>query len=481
MRRNCQTRKKQDEKGKEMKEQRMQRNTLTRGLRLLSAMIVVILTIGVTTVVGMAASGTVKSSNVNVRSEASATSTAVATVTTNDVVTILSETTGADGLVWYNITTAGGVSGYIRSDFVNKSAESVPSNTTVTPTDSKTAYVAGTSGVRIRKDASTSSDLVATATGGTELTITGEATAADGYKWYQISFSGNGTSMKGFIRSDLVTFTAPVQTPEVTEIPGTMGETSEEEPIPEQPSEAPSESIPESTTPENTTPAVPAGSASVNELTIMQPTGAPAVLPAGFQEVTLDLGDREVTAWYRGDFYILYATKNDGTEGWFLYDYQNRSYLRCEGLFDTGETQVQETEAGGINFKIVSIILAVLLVVAIAVIAFMGYKLANIEYDDDDYDDDDEEDEEPEVRTPVRERAVIRTETPVRKSTEVKRESRREESPERSDKKSAADKKKGIGRKFIDYFTEEVDEDDYDEDDDDRDTDTKEDIDYIDF
>jgi uncharacterized protein YgiM (DUF1202 family) len=57
------------------------------------------------------------------------------------------------------------------------------------------------SAAKIRKDASTSSEAVGSATNGQTFTITGEKTGNDGKVWYEITFDGNKT---GYIRSDLM-------------------------------------------------------------------------------------------------------------------------------------------------------------------------------------------------------------------------------------------------------------------------------------
>ncbi len=54
---------------------------------------------------------------------------------------------------------------------------------------------------KIRKEASTSSEMVGGALRGEKYTITEEVTGADGYVWYKITFDGNKT---GYIRSDLM-------------------------------------------------------------------------------------------------------------------------------------------------------------------------------------------------------------------------------------------------------------------------------------
>lgn len=60
----------------------------------------------------------IRGTNVNVRSAASTSSQLVTSLGNNSSVTILGQTTGSDGKVWYQIS-AGGVSGYVRSDLVS--------------------------------------------------------------------------------------------------------------------------------------------------------------------------------------------------------------------------------------------------------------------------------------------------------------------------------------------------------------------------
>ena len=70
------------------------------------------------TAVAYAESNTVISgSNVNVRSGAGTDSSIVTALGNNTQVTVMNQTTGSDGNVWYLISFAGG-SGYVRSDFV---------------------------------------------------------------------------------------------------------------------------------------------------------------------------------------------------------------------------------------------------------------------------------------------------------------------------------------------------------------------------
>ncbi len=356
-----------------------------RGLLTVFCMIAVLY--GVSFVSHADEKGRITASNVNVRESASTTATAVATLSTDDLVDVLAETTGTDNMKWYKITTESGVTGYVRSDFVTKATVTVD----VTATDAKTVYIAGNS-ANIRQDASTSSARVATAQGGSKVTITGEATGSDGNKWYQISFDANGTTLTGFIRSDLVTTEAPTQDPEVTVIEGGEGNEPEggTEEIPsEEPSEVPSE-------PEDTQ--IPVAS-DTNVLTIMEPASVVEILPVGFEQTELLLNEEVFTVWGRDNFYIMYASVNGGEPQYYLYDTENKSYVSYTGLLTEEDVAVPEAEEG-LNYKLIAIICIAVIAVLVIVIGILGFKLANAGYrddEDDDYEDEDDYDDEDEV------------------------------------------------------------------------------------
>ncbi len=356
-----------------------------RGLLTVFCMIAVLY--GVSFVSHADEKGRITASNVNVRESASTTATAVATLSTDDLVDVLAETTGTDNMKWYKITTESGVTGYVRSDFVTKATVTVD----VTATDAKTVYIAGNS-ANIRQDASTSSARVATAQGGSKVTITGEATGSDGNKWYQISFDANGTTLTGFIRSDLVTTEAPTQDPEVTVIEGGEGNEPEggTEEIPsEEPGQVPSES-------EDTQ--IPVAS-DTNVLTIMEPASVVEILPVGFEQTELLLNEEVFTVWGRDNFYIMYASVNGGEPQYYLYDTENKSYISYTGLLTEEDVAVPEAEEG-LNYKLIAIICIAVIAVLVIVIGILGFKLANAGYRDDedeDYEDEDDYDDEDEV------------------------------------------------------------------------------------
>lgn len=65
-----------------------------------------------------AQSAVIRGTNVNVRAAASTSSQLVTSLGNNTAVSILNQTTGSDGKIWYQIS-AGGASGYVRSDLVS--------------------------------------------------------------------------------------------------------------------------------------------------------------------------------------------------------------------------------------------------------------------------------------------------------------------------------------------------------------------------
>lgn len=319
--------------------------------------------------------GAIIGNEVNVRETAGTSATVLEKLSNNDLVDVLAETTDADGNKWYKITTASGVTGYVRSDLIKKATVTVD----VTEVNDKTAYISSAS-ANIRQDASTSSGRVANAQGGSKVTIIGEATGADGYKWYQVEFVGNGQTMTGFIRSDLVTFQAPVQEPEITEIEGEMSEVIEE------PSEEPSEPVEEPS--ENTDIPV---SGTVSDLDIMEPVSTVEILPQGFEQTELKLGDDYYTVWGKDHFYIMYASAKGGDPQYYLYDASNESYVAYTGLFTQADVAVDvEKEEEGLNFKLISVICIVIIVILAITIGILAYKLANASYDEEEDDDDDE-------------------------------------------------------------------------------------------
>ena len=186
----------------------------------------------------------------NIRREANSTSEIIGSTEKDKVISIKSQVQGSDGYIWYQTFVNADTLGYIRSDLVQITDGSTPA--TVTPVESTTntttgttpvnetpaevtavnpvsATVSGGSSVRVRSNASTTSQIVQTVSNGLAVTVTGTANGSDGKVWYQVSFSANNTEVTGFIRSDYVKPSEEL-TP-YTETPVEEPTTTPEEPI----------------------------------------------------------------------------------------------------------------------------------------------------------------------------------------------------------------------------------------------------------
>ena len=195
----------------------------------------------------------VTASSAKIRKTADSSSEVIGSAAKDKAISIKSQTKGADGYTWYEVYVDANTLGYIRSDLVNITDGSTPPSssgtTTTTTTTTATpapvvnetpvevtaveplsATVTGGQSVRVRSNASTTSQIVTTAENGMALTVTGQATGTDGKTWYQISFISNSVEVTGFIRSDYVALSGELQAP-VEEQP------VEEQPTDEQPAE----------------------------------------------------------------------------------------------------------------------------------------------------------------------------------------------------------------------------------------------------
>jgi len=188
--------------------------------------------------------GKVTASSAKIRKEASASSEVVGSASKDASVTINGQVTASDNTVWYQIFVDANTLGYIRSDLVTitdgttpttlSSTSTASSGTTSTDTTATTttttttpvtiqptvevtavnpisANVANGDSVRVRADASTTSQIVTTVKSGLAVTVAGQATGADGKVWYQVNFIANGTEVSGFIRSDYLTLSGEVE------------------------------------------------------------------------------------------------------------------------------------------------------------------------------------------------------------------------------------------------------------------------------
>ncbi len=204
--------------------------------------------------------GKITATSAKIRKEPSTSSETVGSAEKDATVSVKGQTTGGDGYTWYQVSVDANTTGYIRSDLMEITDGSTPativpsttgqSSTASTPTTSTpdealvdveevepvSASVSGTSPVRVRQNASTTSRIVSTAQGGLALTVTGKATGTDGKNWYLVNFIANGSEVSGFIRADYVSVSGDL-------VPAG---TAKEEPQETEPSqEAPEEKVEE--------------------------------------------------------------------------------------------------------------------------------------------------------------------------------------------------------------------------------------------
>ena len=210
---------------------------LPAGLMTMLLILLMALFLGCFSIVSHAESqGTVTANSANIRREPNSSSEVIGSTQKDKSISIRSQTTGSDGTVWYQVFVDANTLGYIRSDLVsitdgttppteaytaagtdtnastdtNTGTAETPAQTTpetpvaVTAVEPLSASVTGGQSVRVRSNASTTSQILTTAQNGMALTVTGQATGTDGNVWYQVTFIADGTEVTGFIRSDYV-------------------------------------------------------------------------------------------------------------------------------------------------------------------------------------------------------------------------------------------------------------------------------------
>ena len=154
--------------------------------------------------------GKVIATSANIRKEPSSTSKAVGSAFKDSVVTINHQTTASDGTIWYQVFVDADTLGYIRSDLVQITDGTTPptktSDTPATPTTEPSpetpasveevnpvsASVTGSQKVRVRSNASTTSQIVTAVEKGMVITVTGKANGTDGKVWAYIDITGEG-------------------------------------------------------------------------------------------------------------------------------------------------------------------------------------------------------------------------------------------------------------------------------------------------
>lgn len=342
--------------------------------------------------------GTVIAKSAVIRAAADPNSEKLASVPSGKKIDIISKTSGTDNNTWYQVYVNSDQKGYIRSDLIKvpdgadipttqggAASTQQPADTTTTtanPVDPRQVSVISNN-TNIRVSASTSSASRAKVNRGMILTVVGEADGADGKKWYQVTFTYNNEEKDGFIRSDLVTTDNVPNDPATSQITG-EGAGEEQPPAEMPPEEQPPEQPAETPQTDN------------NNVIPMNVDEVPYIMP-GFELITLSADGQGYNAYKNGAFLIFYGQKQNGEQGWFLFDAENHIYQRYVYTTDGVTPPEEGLAASGL---IPVIVLVVIIVILVAVIGLLLIKLKGrgtsykrySGYDDDDDQDDDIED-----------------------------------------------------------------------------------------
>lgn len=359
--------------------------------------------------------GTVTANDAKVRSDASTDSATLTKVNSGTEVTVSDEKTDGAGNVWYHVTLSDGTVGYIRSDLMSVSASepdtageaadanagaaeaaleggnvvngidvsaiSLPEG--VSAQDFQTATMTANPG-KVRSDASTNDDIVATLEGGTDLVVAGSKLGSDSKTWYYVAFVDGGAQKTGYVRSDLV------ETGEVIVVSA---------PAPAEPAE---------------------------EETPSEELAAPEV---------------------NNDYELVYTDDGTGTNVWYLYNHIDNTREKLQELLDYADSQANKSAEYTQKiqkFKILSIVLGALLALSIIALVVMIIKVVNsgYEYEDEEEEEEetyvskrdsgrrrryeeDEDEEEEEVRKPSKPTRSSRDAAPARETRERDRDRER--------------------------------------------------------
>ena len=174
--------------------------------------------------------GTVNVNDAKVRADASTDAATLTKVNSGTEVTVTEEKSDSSGNVWYHVTLSDGTSGYIRSDLMTVTASEPAEDTSeagagddaaadasqagggnvvngidvsaislpddVSAQDFQSAKMTANPG-KVRADASTNDDIVATLESGTDMVVAGSKLGSDSKTWYYVSFLDGGAQKTG--------------------------------------------------------------------------------------------------------------------------------------------------------------------------------------------------------------------------------------------------------------------------------------------
>ena len=372
--------------------------------------------------------GTVNVNDAKVRADASTDAATLTKVNSGTEVTVTEEKSDSSGNVWYHVTLSDGTSGYIRSDLMTVTASEPAEDTSeagagddaaadasqagggnvvngidvsaislpddVSAQDFQSAKMTANPG-KVRADASTSDDIIATLESGTDMVVAGSKLGSDSKTWYYVSFLDGGAQKTGYVRSDLV---------EIGEVIVISAPDEPEAAQEEQPSE--------------------------------------------------ELSEPEVN----NDYELVFTDDGTGTNVWYLYNHIDNTREKLQEILDYADSQANKSAEYTQKIqklKILAIVLGTLLGISVIVLVVLIIKLVNsgYEYVDEDeeeeeeivtrrdtrdsrkrrrYEDDDEDEEEEEIRRPSsRSRSSRERESVRERETSRDRESSRDREPSR--------------------------------------------------
>jgi len=178
-----------------------------------------------------------------IRESASTTSEQVGSAQNGAVLEILGEVTGTDGKIWYQVSFDNNKTGYIRSDLMQKLADTTtpPSTTTGEVKDVQPVNCTVTGNqVNVRSTPSTEGAKVAQVRKDEVMTVNGTATDSEGKTWYRVTFTSDNRNVTGFVRYDFVSLSGELKPVEQVETPPVVEPPVETPPVQDEPIEIPS-------------------------------------------------------------------------------------------------------------------------------------------------------------------------------------------------------------------------------------------------
>lgn len=151
---------------------------------------------------------------------------------------------------------------------------------------------------------------------------------------------------------------------------------------------------------------------------VVVPDADETTLPAGYKAGTLDIeGKGSIGAYYYGkdkDVCLVYAVNNEGNYGWYLYDVNERTYMRYLGNSEADREEIQvpgtEAQSGDVQklesqnrmiFWAFLIVVLFLLIVIVILVLSRRNRLEHPEEEEFDEFDDFDDEENAELETEI--------------------------------------------------------------------------------